>query len=61
MKLNPKANQIRNLNLPSEISEEGFEMKQEMLDVLKKKTNYKKDEGLKESKRERRAKIRELA
>jgi len=44
MKLNPKANQIRNLNLSDnkemtkEERKEDVEMKQEMLDVLKKKT-----------------------
>ena len=67
MKLNPKANQIRNLNLSDnkettkEERKEDVEMKQEMLDVLKKKTDYKKDTEKSKSKRERRAKIRELA
>lgn len=60
MKLNPKANQIRNLNL-SEDRKEDIEMKQEMIDLLKTKTGYTKDTELSKAKRERRNKIRELS
>ena len=60
MKLTPKANQIHNLNL-SDNKKKDIEMKQEMLDVLKKKTDYKKDTKASKSKRERRAKIRKLS
>lgn len=42
MKLNPKANSIRNLNL-SEQRKEDIEMKQEIIDLLKTKTGYTKD------------------
>lgn len=60
MKLNPKANQIRNLNF-SEQRKEDIEMKQEMIDLLKTKTGYTKDIELSKGKRERRSKIRELS
>ncbi|HCB51318.1 TPA: hypothetical protein DEP21_01930 [Patescibacteria group bacterium] len=60
MKLNPKANQIRNLNL-SESKKEDIEMKQEMIDLLKQKTDYKKAAEQSQAKRERRGKIKELA
>jgi hypothetical protein len=60
MKLNPKANSIRNLNL-SEQRKEDIEMKQEIIDLLKTKTGYTKDIELSKGKRERRSKIRELS
>lgn len=60
MKINTKANQIRNLNL-SEDRKSNFEIKKEFLEILKNKTWYKKDMKISESRRKRRENIRELA
>lgn len=60
MKLNSKANQVRNLDL-SENKKEDIEMKQDMLEILKKKTGYAKDMEAAKPKRTRRTKIQELA
>jgi len=58
--LNPEANAIRNITF-SENKEKDHEIKQEMISILKEKTDYKKDEESSEAKRERREKIRDLA
>ncbi len=61
MKLNQKANQVRNLNL-SENKKEDIEIKQDMLEVLKKKTGYTgRNMDVQNEKRTRRTKIQELA
>jgi hypothetical protein len=59
-KLNSKANAIRNLTF-SDNQKEDISMKEEMIKILKKWSGYKKDEEMKEFKRERWAKIREAA
>lgn len=58
MKLNPKANSIRNLDLSEERNND-IEMKQQMISILKTKTGYTKDMELSKGKRDRRAKIQE--
>lgn len=58
--LNEQANAVRNIKF-SEDRKEDIAIKQEMISVLKEKTNYKKDEETSKEKRERRSKIRNLA
>jgi len=58
--LNSEANAIRNITF-SENKEKDHEIKQEMISILKEKTDYKKDEESSKAKRERREKIRDLA
>jgi molybdopterin synthase catalytic subunit len=60
VKLNEQANGIRNIKF-SEDRAMDFEIKKEMIDVLKEKTDYQKDEVSQQEKRERRSKIRDLA
>lgn len=59
-KLHSQANAIRNIKF-SKDREQDFEIKKEMIDVLKEKTNYKKDEEASKEKRDRWSKIRDLA
>ncbi len=58
--LNEQANSIRNITF-SKDKEKDHEIKKEMISVLKEKTDYKKDEKTSKAKRERWAKIRDLA
>jgi len=58
--LNEQVNAIRNIKF-SEDKEKDHEIKKEMISVLKEKTDYIKDEKTSKAKRERWAKIRDLA